>query len=174
MERWSSSSYPLSSLPSSSYHSPHPIYHHINRHHPCHHRCFRKEVAECAVAGVIERPVQGRVGRFSFYFLFCLLVLCLLVFVCLHLLCMFLAALAALYLPLWWVTDCRFRIWTHRVTVDPWDPSDIWSAWSLEKMTKRHEVKMTKRQKDNMTKRQNDKKTKKRQKDKRTKTKKRD
>ena len=43
-----------------SYSSPLPI----PIYHPCHHRCFRRECR--AVAGVVERPVQGRVGRFSF------------------------------------------------------------------------------------------------------------
>ena len=61
---------------------------------------------------------------------------------------MFLAALAALYLTLV-VTDRHFRILTQIVTSDTSDPSDIWTAWCLDKKTKR--------QRDNMTKRQNTK-----------------
>ena len=67
------------------------------------------------------------------------------------------------------VTECHFRILTQRVTFETWDPSHIWSAWCLDKKTKRQ--KKTLRQKNKKTnskktKRQKDKK-KKRQKDKR-------
>ena len=48
-------------------------------------------------------------------------------------LAMFLAALTALCLPLPLVSDCHFRIWTQRMTFEPWDPSDIWSEWCQDK-----------------------------------------
>ena len=73
-----------------------------------------------------------------------------------HICLLFLAALAALYLTL--VTDsvseCHFRISTQGVTFEAWDPSDLWSEWCLDKMTKIQKDKKTKRQKDKKTKRQ--------------------
>ena len=36
-----------------------------------------------------------------------------------------------------WLSDRHFRIWTQRVTFEPWDASDIWSEWYLDKRTKR-------------------------------------
>ena len=104
--------------------------------------------------------------------------------------CVFSAALAALYLTLvsqWVTATLEFK------TFETWEPSDIWSAWYLDKMTKkrpkiqkdRGSKLQKKRQKNNMTKkakwqngqntkRPHDKKTKRRKdKDKKTKTKRR-
>ena len=105
--------------------------------------------------------------------------------------CVFSAALAALYLTLvsqWVTATLEFK------TFETWEPSDIWSAWYLDKMTKKRpkiqkdrgsKLQQKKRQKNNMTKkakwqngqntkRPHDKKTKRRKdKDKKTKTKRR-
>ena len=48
---------------------------------------------------------------------------------------LFLAALAALYLPV--VSDRHFSISTQKITFLPWDPSDILSEWQKDKKTKR-------------------------------------
>ena len=53
----------------------------------------------------------------------------------------FLAALAALYLPLW-VSE----------TFENWDPSDIWSEWFLDKKTNGQNAKKTKQPEDKKTK----------------------
>ena len=63
----------------------------------------------------------------------------------------FLAALAALYLPLV-VTECHFIIWKQRVTFETWGLSDIWSMWCPHKKTKRK--KKTKRRKRQKTERE--------------------
>ena len=70
-----------------------------------------------------------------------------------------------------WLTGCQFRILTKNVTFKTWIPSDILSAWCLDKKTKktkrqkdpkiqRHKRKMIKRQHDKNTKWQKDKMTK--------------
>ena len=46
-----------------------------------------------------------------------------------------------------WVGDCHFWILTQRVTLDTWDPSDIWSEWCPDKKTNRQKTKRQKRQK---------------------------
>ena len=71
----------------------------------------------------------------------------------------FLAALAALYLPL--VTHRPFSIWTQRVAFGTWNTSDIWSEWCPD--NKRQKDKKTKRQKDKKMNRWVDKKTKRQQ-----------
>ena len=39
-----------------------------------------------------------------------------------------------------WLT-ATFEFWTQRVTLEAWDPSEIWSEWCLDKKTKRQNKK---------------------------------